>query len=165
MSTQFQPDDSRPIKPRSRWPRVAALGSAVAVGCCILYCCGTPFITGQSCIDFVSGHVPTRAEDIFFQRIFSATVNSDYDWLATIATKYALQDLKTVQPKVTAHYEITGGDDLGGTYERTIRFDNGTVMYLTYWSNWPTCPDLVVTEQEVFSNMQIMGIEVVEPRP
>ena len=131
--------------------------------CCVLYCCGTPFLTGQACIDFVSGHVPTKAENIFFRRIFGAAVDSDYEWLARIATKNALQDLKVIQPKVTTHFEKTWGDDLGGTYERTIRFDNGTVVYLTYWSYWPTCPDFIVTEQEVVRNMQLMSIETVEP--
>jgi len=116
-------------------------------------------MTGQACVDFMSGQVPSKAEDIFFQRVFEAAANEDYQWLATVTTDNALLELKELQPKLSNKYEIIWGDDLTGEYERIVLFDNGTKVLLAFWGMWPSCPDFNVTEKETFENIELFSIE------
>lgn len=138
------------------WP--LALLILVVLSCPIFYCLIIPATTGQFCQDFVSGHVPPKAEEIFLDRLFEAAAAEDYEWLATVANERALRQLKEIQPIVTQGYSVTGGDDLAGLYERRVQFDNGTEVYLTFEGNWP-CPDFVVTEQEVYQRITLTNIE------
>lgn len=138
------------------WIRLALKIAALLVGSIIFVCwCVFPFITGQACMDFVSGHVPKGAEEIFLARVFLASQQKDYEWLATVAEAEALANLKTAQPKLGLKYEVLGGDDLVGNYDRTIRFTNGTKAHLRYHSSWGECPDFSLTEQEVFQKMKL----------
>ena len=124
------------------------------------YCCGIPLITGQACLDFLSGHVPPRAIDRFLQRLFEATAAQDYEWLATISDDGALEQLKGVQPSVTTNYEIVLRDNLAGLYEYRIRFDNDATVYVTLHGEWPSCPDFNVTEEEIFQYIRLTSIHL-----
>lgn len=126
----------------------------------LIYCCGIPIITGQVCYDFVSGHVPPRAIDRFLDRLFEATMAEDYEWLATISSAEALGELREAQHVVTTGYEIILRDNLIGFYEYRIRFDNGAVVYVNLQGVWHACPDFTVTEEEIFRNVKLVGIEV-----
>ncbi len=124
------------------------------------YCCGIPAITGQACLDFLSGHVPPRALDQFLDRVFEATVAQDYEWLATVSDDGALEQLKQAQPSVTTDYEIILRDNLGGMYEYRIRFGSGATVYVTLNGEWPDCPDFSVTEEEIFQHIRLTSINV-----
>ncbi|MBI5950105.1 MAG: hypothetical protein HY865_00480 [Chloroflexi bacterium] len=107
----------------------------------------------------MSGQVPPKAEDIFFQKVLEAVANEDYQWLATVTTDNALLELKELRPKLSNKYEVVWGDDLAGEYERTLMFDNGTKVFLVFWGSWPNCPDFNVTEEETFENLELISIE------
>jgi hypothetical protein len=128
----------------------------------IIYCCALPRITGQLCIDYLSGHVPPRAEDIFLKRLFESAISEDYLWLENVATDGARDQLQQMRSRLDARFEVVGGDDLSGFYERDVKFENGTTVYLTYRSRWPNCPDFIVTEDEVAENMMLTGIWIKE---
>lgn len=114
-----------------RWRTVALLIALALVACSMFYCFGIPVITGQACVDFVSGHVPAQAEDIFLRQVLA---------------------------KWGTDYEVIGGDDLGGQYDRTVRLGNGKTLRVSYYSVWPSCPDFVVTEDEVFQNIKSWSV-------
>lgn len=126
----------------------------------VLYCCAMPFVTGQACVDFLSGHVPPRALDRFLQRAFEAALAEDYAWLATISTAEALEEVRAAQPVVTTDYEVVLSDNLSGLYEYRIRYSNGSVVYITLQGVWHTCPDFVVTDEEIFGNIKLISMEV-----
>ena len=88
----------------------------------------------------------------------SAIVAQDYKWLATVSTQDGLENVEEVQPLVTENFKVIGGDDLAGLYERVIEFENGNIVYLTYHGSW-SCPDFIVTEQEVFQKLKLTYIE------
>jgi hypothetical protein len=136
-----------------------ALVALVICSCPIFYCGIIPVTTGQFCLDFASGHVPPKAEEMFLDRLFEATAAREYEWLATVTNERALRQLRRIQPIVTQGYTVTGGDDLGGLYERKVQFDNGIVVYLTFDGRWP-CPDFFVTEREVFQRITLTHIEI-----
>lgn len=126
----------------------------------VLYCCGLPFVTGQACYDFLSGHVPPRALDRFLERVFEAALAEDYAWLATISTAEALEEVRAAQHVVTTDYEVVLSDNLSGLYEYRIRFNNGSVVYVTMQGVWHACPDFVVTDEEIFQNIKLISMEV-----
>jgi hypothetical protein len=140
-----------------RFLRLALFALAI-LGCPVFYCFIIPATTGQFCPDFVSGHVPPKAEDIFLDRLFKATEAKEYEWLATVTNELALRQLKEIQPMVTQGYRVAGGDDLAGLYERQVQFDNGTNVYLMFEGSWP-CPDFIVTEEEVFQRIRLTHIQ------
>ena len=130
----------------------------IILGCASLYFVVIPAVFERlSCIDFLSGHVPKKAEEIFLDRLFEAMINKDYDWLSKVSTEEAFRQLKEIQPIVTKNFTIIGGDDLTGVYERRIQFDNRKVVYLVYHGSW-ACPAPDFTEQEVFQRIQLIGI-------
>ncbi len=102
--------------------------------CPIIQCFVIPRLTGQVCIDFVSGHIPAQAEAMFLKRTLT---------------------------KMSSGYQIIGGDDLAGEYERTLRLDDGTIVHLTFFSIWPSCPDFAVTEEEVIQNVKLLRLKIV----
>jgi len=152
-------ESSKNLGTISRRRRIIIAVTSLILVLPIIYCCGLPYVTGQACIDFLSGQVPSKAEDIFFQRIFDAAVKEDYQWLATVTTDNALFKVKELQPTLSNNYEIVWGDDLAGEYERIVQFDNGTKVLLAFWGSWPSCPDFNVTEDEVFENLELIYIE------
>jgi len=147
-----------PVNNSRKW-RIPIVFASLILAISIVYCCGLPYMTGQACVDFMSGQVPSKAEDIFFQRVFEAAANEDYQWLATVTTDNALLELKELQPKLSNKYEIIWGDDLTGEYERIVLFDNGTKVLLAFWGMWPSCPDFNVTEKETFESIELFSIE------
>ncbi len=102
--------------------------------CPIIQCFVIPRLTGQVCIDFVSGHIPAQAEAMFLKRTLT---------------------------KMSSSYQIIGGDDLAGEYERTLRLDDGTIVHLTFFSIWPSCPDFDVTEEEVIQNVKLLDLKII----
>jgi hypothetical protein len=144
-------------------PRALGIVGVVVVSMVVLIvaiCCGIPLVTGQMCFDFLSGHVPPRAARHFLDGVFTASVAENYDWLATVSTPDALEDLRTVQPHVTTGYEIILSDNMLGMYEYRIRFDNGATVYVTLTGRWPSCPDFIVTEREIYQNIQLQSIRL-----
>ncbi len=127
-------------------------------GCPIFYFWFVPATTGQFCPDFMSGHVPRKAEQIFLSRVMDATLEKDYDWLASVSTEESLAQLRELQPFFSNNYEVIWSDDLIGMYERRLRFDNGTEVYLTFQGHWP-CPDFYITEREVFERIYFSHIK------
>ena len=103
-------------------------------------------MTGQMCYDFVSGHVPPKADERFLEMLLEALAEENYTWLATVSSEGVIESLREVQPRVTTHYEVIWADDLGGLYEYNVRFDNGTEMHIAYSGTWP-CPDFIVTDE------------------
>lgn len=79
---QAERTDRIPPRPARRAPWVFAY-LVIACVCLAGYCFGTIPLTGQACMDFVSGHVPPRAEQRFLDELFSAAVENDQAWLAT----------------------------------------------------------------------------------
>jgi hypothetical protein len=148
----------------AKWKRLLVRGTVIVFILFLLavlsYCWGAPLITGQVCYDFVSGHVPPKAMDRFLDGLFEATVGEDLDWLATVSSDEALEELRAAQPFVTTDYEVLLSDDLIGFYERRVRFDNGAVVYIHLYGVWPTCPDFIVTDEEIFQNIELVGIKV-----
>jgi len=124
-----------------RFPRLRKLFLLIFLAivlCPIIQCFVIPRLTGQVCIDFVSGHIPAQAEAMFLKR--------------TLAT-------------MSSGYQIIGGDDLAGYYERTLRLDDGTIVRLTFSSVWPSCPDFYVTEEEVSQNVKLDSLKIVSKAP
>ncbi|RME70337.1 MAG: hypothetical protein D6784_16920, partial [Chloroflexi bacterium] len=132
---------------RLRWIIIIAL--LAVIGLPTIVCCGPPLITGQSCLDFLSGQVPRRAIDRFLNRTFEAAVQEDYDWLAKVTSKDVLADIRANQPAFSTGYKIILADNLLGLYEYRVQFDTGAVMYITLRGEWPTCPDFRVTDEEI----------------
>jgi hypothetical protein len=128
----------------------------------IVWCCGLPNITGQSCIDFASGKVPPKAEEMFFNMLFEATINEDDDLLDKLTTEYALEDIIALRPVIETKYTVLGGDDLGGTYDRLLQFDNGVKIDISYWGIWPICPDFRITRDEVIENLQLLRFRLLD---
>ena len=69
--------------------------------------------------------------------------------------------LKRTLTKMSSSYQIIGGDDLAGEYERTLRLDDGTIVHLTFFSIWPSCPDFDVTEEEVIQNVKLLDLKII----
>jgi hypothetical protein len=109
----------------------------------------------------LSGHVPTKAEDIFLDKLVEGMVKQDFDTLAEISNAGGLDQLRELGPVATKNYEITLRDDLARFYEREIQFENGTVVHLTFHGSW-SCPDFIVTEQEVYERLTLTKIRLVE---
>jgi len=131
----------------------------LCVGPFFFYCALIPATTGQSCLDWVSGHVPRQAEKLFLDRLFVAVQEGDTDWLSAATSSAALGELLSARSQITAAYTVIGGDDLAGLYERRIRFSNGTEAYLTFTGSWP-CPDFVVTAEEVLERLELTQFEI-----
>jgi hypothetical protein len=138
--------------------RMFILGVIISILCLSFYCIIIPATTGQNCLDPASGHVPEKAKKIFLDKVFDSIVKQNYEWLSTVSTTEALNQLKEIQPMVTENYKIIRGDDLAGMYERVIQFDNGVEIYLVFFGSW-SCPDFSITEEEVFQRLKLAGIE------
>jgi hypothetical protein len=119
-----------------------------------------PAVSGQSCPDILSGHVPRSAERVFLGRLVSAVVAQDFESLSRISTSGALAELRELGPFATMDYEITMRDDLLSSYERRLLFNNGTLVHITFHGNWP-CPDFFVTDQEIEERLKLTGIRLV----
>jgi hypothetical protein len=137
------------------------------VGIVLVLACVLPVLyfggwaNGQVCFDFlVGGHVPLRARQKFLDGVFEAAVAEDYKWLATVSEYDALEELKTVQPRITTDYESDLIDSICGTYEYRIRFSNGATVHVGLYGIWPDCPDYTVTEEEVFQNITLTSIRL-----
>jgi hypothetical protein len=144
--------------------RVYVLAAIVAVVCLVplIFCCGIPLITGQACLDFMSSHVPPRAARQYMEMVFAATIAEDYGWLSTVTDQEAMEDLQEVRPHVSTDFEIVFRDNLAGLYEYRVRFQDGTVAYVTLWGEWPQCPDFWVTKDEICQNIELSSIHVDE---
>ena len=144
--------------------RVYVLAAIVAVVCLVplIFCCGIPLITGQACLDFLSSHVPPRARKQYMEMVFEATIAEDYQWLSTVADQDAIQELREVRPHISTDFYVVFGDNLGGLYEYRVRFEDGTVTYVTLWGEWPQCPDFWVTEDEICQNIELSSIRIDE---
>ncbi len=151
------------MEPQKKYRWVIVIFTAI-LACPILYCCVFPPLTGQSCFDFVSGHIPTTAEERFLHRIIEDTVNQDYQWIQTVSSDQALGLLRKIQPQVTIEYKVIFGDDLAGMYERRIEFDSGLEIYLVFDGTWPSCPDFRVTDEEISKNMKLRHIRIESER-
>lgn len=151
-------------KPRKRLYIILAV--VIAVGLVpLVYCCGLPLITGQACYDWLSGHVPPKAQYQFLDRVFQAIVDDDDAWLQTVSRDSALDGLVELRPHVSLQYEFLLRDNLIGLYEYRVQFEDGTTAYVTLHGEWPQCPDFRVTEQEVFTHIQITSIRLEKPAP
>ncbi len=141
---------------------VNVVGIVLLLACVlpVLYFVVAPMINGQACFDFLSGHVPPRAQQKFLDGVFEAAVAEDYGWLATVSEYDALQELRAVQPWITTDYEIVLRDNLLDLYEYRIRFSSGATVYVTLRGVWPDCPDYTVTEEEVFQNITLTSIRL-----
>ena len=131
--------------------------------------CSFPFITaritGQFCLDIMSGQVPYVAEERYFNILFTAVENEDFETVAQLVdSEVALEDLKTLRPIISTNYELIWGDDLAGVYERSFRFDNGNQVFLNYYGSWKECPDFNVTDEEVREFITLAFIELEENR-
>jgi hypothetical protein len=133
---------------------------ALLVFAALFYCLGIPLLTGQACLDFLSGHVPPRALERFLDQTFAAVVAEDYDWLATVSAAGVREELRAAQHVVTTDYEILLSDNLTGLYEYRIRFSNGAVVYVTLNGAWHTCPDFSVTDAEIAQNIELTSFEI-----
>jgi hypothetical protein len=125
-----------------------------------VFCCGLPLLTGQFCYDPLSGHVPSRAMTRFLDALFEATVAGDDYWLATVCEPHALQELIRVGSHVSTEYELSLRENLGGVYHYRVRFDNGYTVYVILRGEWETCPDLWVTDEEVFEHIKLTSIRL-----
>jgi hypothetical protein len=125
-------------------------------------CLVPPIFTDQNCIDYLSGHTPSKAENLFLSKIFEATSRQDYQWLATIGSDEEISILKDLRPYISTNYLVIGGDELSGLYDRAIQFENGTQIHISYWSKWPNCPDFMITEDEVFRNIKLEDIYIIK---
>jgi hypothetical protein len=92
--------------------------------------------------------------------VFEAAVAEDYAWLATISTTEALEEVRGTQHVVTTDYEIVLSDNLTGLYEYRIRFSNGAVVYITLQGVWPACPDFIVTDEEIFRDIELTSMKI-----
>ncbi len=130
----------------------------VIIGCPVFYFLIVPFTTGQACFDFLSGHVPPQADNRFLKMLFVAARSGDRALLSELAASDALESILQLAPKMSENYSIVLVDDLGGLYERRIRFDNGFQVYLTYWGHW-SCPDWIITDEEIKANLELSSIK------
>jgi hypothetical protein len=140
---------------------------SVLIFICIIVCslCASPFIlakiTGQFCLDFMSGQVPETAEKRYFELLFTAVTKNDFKTVTQLVdSEHAVDDLQTLKPIISTSYEVIWGDDLAGTYERLFRFDNGTQVYLNYEGFWRQCPDFDVTDEEIRKSVKLIFIEL-----
>ena len=115
-----------------------------------------------TCIDFLSGQVPYKATFLFLDRVVKDTVADDYDWLNEVGDPEAVEALQELQPKLSRSYKIVLSDDLAGLYEYKLEFEDGTLVYLTLWGEWPTCPDFTVTEEEISEYIQLASVREVD---
>ena len=117
--------------------------------------------TDQNCLDIVSGNVPPQAEARYFELIFTAAIDENYEWLETVLEASVLEELKAVQPYLSENFEVTGGDDLAGVYDRGLRFDNGERVSVSYWGSWLICPDFDITDEEILDTIELKGIDLI----
>jgi len=129
----------------------------------LVICCGPPLITGQACTDWLSGHVPPKAQTQFLDRVFQAIVDGDDTWLRTVSQPGALDWLDKLRPYVSTEYEFLLRDDLAGLYEYRVQFEDGATAYVTLHGEWPQCPDFRVTDEEVFTHIQLTSIRLEKP--
>jgi hypothetical protein len=136
----------------------------IILGCISFYFVIVPNTTGQFCLDFLSGHIPPTAQKIFLEEVFSEIATQDYEQLSTIngMNNTLLARMKEIQPSVTEKFEVVGGDSFGSSYERIIQFENDSRVYISFLGTW-SCPDFVVTNDEVFQRIQLTNIMKQEP--
>jgi hypothetical protein len=132
---------------------------AISLGCISFYFIIIPQTTGQFCPDFLSGHIPPTAQKIFLEKVFRAIETQDYEWLSRIKgmDNRLLARMREIQPLITKHFEVVGGDSFGSSYERIIQFENGARIYISFNGIW-SCPDFVVTDDEVFQKIRLTNI-------
>jgi hypothetical protein len=92
--------------------------------------------------------------------VFAATLAGDDAWLSTVVRDGALDDLKAVRAHVSTEFDIVFGDNLAGLYEYRVRFQDGTVTYVTLHGQWHQCPDFRVTDDEIRQNIELASIYV-----
>jgi hypothetical protein len=107
------------------------------------------------CLDFVSGKAPKVARERFIDLVAQAVKEEDYEWLATVSQRDAVEELKLLRSKMTSNYTVEFTDDLAGLYEGNVHFDNGTVIHFNLNSIWPECPDYDVTEEEIIKHIRL----------
>lgn len=117
--------------------------------------------TGQACYDMLSGHVPLEAERMYHDKVFTTIENNPAQLADLIRNETDRAELAKLTGIARGEYEIIGGDDMNGYYEDRIRFSNGRVIRLSYFSQWP-CPDFEVTEEEVFDRIKDVKVEILE---
>ena len=122
-------------------------------------------IAGGTCLDFVSGQVPPEAESMFMDKLFTDIGNEDYSWITQIADEDALEEIKALKVNLEGDYNVIYGDDLAGTYDRTVEFETGTIITLYYDGIWHECPDEHVTLEEVEENIRLSRISVRDSHP
>ncbi|MFK7805055.1 MAG: hypothetical protein AB8G95_25710 [Anaerolineae bacterium] len=119
------------------------------------------FATGSSqCLDFASGQVPPEAEERFLKRIFEDTSNNKFGWISLVSDIETVNELKLVQADVSGDFEVIYGDDLAGTYDRILEFDNGLLLAVYYDGVWPECPDHNVTDAEIKKHLRLTGVSI-----
>lgn len=127
----------------------------------IFYCLLIPATTGQSCLNPYGSNIPNKAEKIFLDLLVKGLVEQDYELLAKISKPSGLVLLKELEVPFTKSYEIISVDYFLGVYEKRIKFDNGYVIHVTYGGKW-SCPDFLISEQEVFERINLLSIKVIE---
>ena len=118
----------------------------------------------RQCLDFASGHTPPVARDQFITTIIAEAKAGNYEWLDTVSRDNALDNLIAAQSAMTGPYSVRFVDDLGGYYQYSLLFDDGTMIDLELHSNWPQCYDTHVTEKEIFENIELNAFYLRSPK-
>jgi hypothetical protein len=131
----------------------------------LLCCCVSAIITRYTpigvCFDLFSGKVPDEAMERFIEMLIIATLEKDYELIESVSSEEALNQLMFYQdnfPFINEDFTIKKLDDLAGTYEYGVYFANGS-LNLGLYTQWPQCPDLNVTEEEIIQNIQLINVK------
>ena len=162
MNEQTEDDQKNQQNSRERLFRsVFTYAIIIFLLCPVFYCAVVPATTGQLCIDFLSGHVPRKADEIYLDALVNAMVEQDFESLSETMKSSVLLQLKDLAPLATRDYKVIFRDDLSGVYERGIEFSNGVAVSLSFHGTW-SCPDFIVTEREVFERIELLKIRIYE---
>lgn len=91
-------------------------------------------------------------------RVVEATRDEDYDWLSSVVTPDAVEDLKSVRPLMVGDHTLVYYDDFDGHCQYGLAFEDGTTLHLCVASVWPKCPGRDITEEEAFTNLRLESI-------
>lgn len=126
----------------------------------IFYCVVFPLITvnltGQIC--FGTGNVPLQAEERYFELLFTAAQEENYEWLETVLDRRIVNEIHNLQPHISSDYQMTWGDHLYQAHWRTLQFEDGTKVSVTFSGNFD-CPDFNITDEEILNNIKLVEFD------
>lgn len=113
----------------------------------------------QPCGNFAGSGLPTGSGERFVTTVVEAWLKEDYDFLRLIGWPDVVGELQTLGQPPSSRFEVQGLDAIAGHSWFLVTFSDGATYVVDIFGQWPSCPDFVVLDEELLSNIELMGIK------